>query len=371
MNDDRELLQGFVRNGSQADFEALVQRYTPMVFSSAQRRAGIAHAEDITQAVFIILAGKAQHLYRKKHKNIAGWLHTTTRYAALQVRRSEERRKTRERNASEEHNAMHEDKPPEAWVTITPLLDGALDSLGSKDRNALLLRFFRDASHAEVGQALGISENAANKRVERALAKLQRFFTKRGVTASAAALAAMIAGEGTAAAAPGLGASCAVVALSTSSAGAVASVATLASQTSTAMLVAQVKTMALTGVACSTLLGSTAVGVRHHVLPAAPQAHQLDIKRFAVAYKGRTELPDGTFEFQLNDLDSQETHFVKIGDHIMGYEVMSHQILNRPIPVEELSGELMADVSELTLESPDHTIVLTKDERTRSISANN
>jgi len=359
VDDDLELLKGYVCEGSQADFETLVQRYTPMVFSSAQRRVGASSAEDVTQAVFIILARKATRLCRRKHANIAGWLHATTRYASLQVLRSEKRRLAHEHGASEEQDTMQEQPETGTCTMITPLLDTALDSLGAKDRNVLLLRFFKGASHASIGEALGISENAANKRVERALAKLERFFTKRGVSVSTAALVAAIAGEGTATAATGLGASCAATALSWSSAGAVGSVATLVGQTSAAMLVAQMKTAAIAVITCSALVGGTAATVKH-VQQDSPSDHALQAEPFALVYKGRTELPDGTFEFQLNDRNSRKTYFVRIGDEVLGYELREHTLKGRSTDLG-VGSELHLDVSELTLESPSKRIVLVKD----------
>ncbi len=361
MNDDRKLLKGFVCEGSQVDFEALVQRYTPMVFSSAQRRVGAACAEDITQAVFIILAEKAARLYKRQHGNVAGWLHTTTRYAALQSLRSEKRRVAHELEATEEQETLQEQAAPETWTLITPLLDKALDSLNGKDRNAILLRFFKGASHAEIGQALGISENSANKRVERALTKLKHFFKRRDITVSAITLTAAIAGEGTATAATGLSASCVAAALSTGSAGILESISNLVSHTTTAMLVAQAKTITLTGATCAALLGSAAIGIQHQITPKPPNVRLLRVERFAIAYKGRTELPDGTFEFQLNDSNSHQTHFVKIGDHVLGYEVKEHTLKTKPIRLGRLNDMLAGDVSELTLESPGHRIVLMKD----------
>ncbi len=361
MNSDRELLRGFVCEGSQSDFETLVQRYTPMVFSSAQRRVGASCAEDITQTVFIILAEKAERLYKRQHGNVAGWLHTTTRYTALQTLRTDKRRVIHELEATEEQETLQEHAAPETWPIITPLLDNALDSLNGKDRSALLLRFFKEASHAEIGQALGLSENAANKRVERALAKLEHFFKRRGISVSAAALAATIAGEGTATAATGLSASCAAMALSTGSAGIIGSIASLASHTSTAMLIAQLKTIALTGAICTALLGGAAIGIRHQILPKPPNVKLLHVEPFAIAYKGRTELPDGTFEFQLNNRNSRETHFVKVGDQVLGYEVTGHTLKSTPMKLEGLSDALPVDVSELTLRSRDHRIVLVKD----------
>ncbi len=63
-----------------------------------------------------------------------------------------------------------------------------MEQLGQKDHDALVLRFFENKNFAEVGAALGASEDAAKMRVNRALEKLRKFFTKRGVTLSTAAI---------------------------------------------------------------------------------------------------------------------------------------------------------------------------------------
>ena len=80
----------------------------------------------------------------------------------------------------------------EMWNQIAPLLDGAMEKLGRKDHDALVLRFFENKTFAEVGTTLGASEDAAKMRVNRALEKLRKFFTKRGVALSSAAITGAI-----------------------------------------------------------------------------------------------------------------------------------------------------------------------------------
>ena len=77
----------------------------------------------------------------------------------------------------------------ETWTQIAPLLDTALEKLGQKDHDAVVLRFFEGRNFKEVGAALGASEDAAKMRVGRALEKLRKFFAKRGVDSTAAAIA--------------------------------------------------------------------------------------------------------------------------------------------------------------------------------------
>ncbi|MBI3853619.1 MAG: sigma-70 family RNA polymerase sigma factor [Verrucomicrobia bacterium] len=186
MLDDRKLLRRYVTDGSEAAFGELVARYVNLVYSVALRRiGGDAHlAEDVAQLVFTDLARKARSL--PEGVVLAGWLHRATRYAAAQLLRTERRRVEREQEAVA-MNTLDSETAPD-WEQIRPLLDEALDELGRNDRDALLLRFFEQRSLAEVGHALGSNEDAARKRVARALEKLRARLTRRGVTTSAVAL---------------------------------------------------------------------------------------------------------------------------------------------------------------------------------------
>ncbi len=181
--DDHQLLAGFARENSEAAFATLVQRHINVVYSTALRSTGNSHAaEEITQAVFIILARKANNLSRKIV--LSGWLYQTTRLTAANFLRTEIRRQKREQEAYMQ-STLNESEP-EVWRQIAPLLDDAISRLGEKDRNAVVLRFFENKNLREVGAALGASEDAAKMRVNRALEKLRKFFTKRGVTLSTA-----------------------------------------------------------------------------------------------------------------------------------------------------------------------------------------
>src|SRR5215831_9110593 len=178
MLDDYQLLRRYADDGSEAAFGELVGRYVNLVYSTALRRTGgDAHqAQDVAQIVFTDLARKAGSLPEKVV--LAGWLHRATQYAASQLRRSEQRRRAREHEAM---NAFDPDTPTD-WHWIRPLLDEALDQLGQTDRDALLLRFFEQRSLAEVGRALGSNEDAARKRISRALDKLRAGLVRRGFT---------------------------------------------------------------------------------------------------------------------------------------------------------------------------------------------
>ena len=200
MDNDRQLLRRYAADGSEAAFGELVARYVNLVYSAALRRTGgDAHlAQDVAQLVFTDLARKARSL--PKNIVLAGWLHRATRYAAAQLLRTERRRAAREQEAvtmnsilSEADSDPSRRSPTDAdWAQIRPLLDQALDELGDDDRDALVLRFFEQRSLAEVGQALGANEDAARKRVTRALEKLHADLVRRGITTTAATLSAAI-----------------------------------------------------------------------------------------------------------------------------------------------------------------------------------
>ena len=224
MNDDLNLLREFARNNSEEAFAALVSRHVNLVYSVALRSVRDPHlAEEITQAVFIILARKADSLGDKTI--LPGWLCRTARYASANALTIQRRRQHREQEAYmqsilNEAEPMHE----ETWNQIAPLLDGAMEQLGQKDHDAVVLRFFENKTFAEVGVTLGASEDAAKMRVNRALEKLRKFFMKRGVSSTTAIIAGTISANSVQAAPVTLAKSVTAVAIAK---GAVASGSTL------------------------------------------------------------------------------------------------------------------------------------------------
>lgn len=202
--DDNQLLRDFTEHQSDAAFAALVTRYVNLVYSVASRQTSHPDAaEEITQAVFIILARKANALGPKTV--LSGWLYQTARLTAANFRRSQIRRQQREQEAYMQ-SVLNESNPDadETWRRIAPLLDDALGKLGKRDRHAIVLRFFENRSLGEVGAALGASEDAAKMRVNRALEKLRRIFSKRGVTLTTTLIAGAVAANSVPAAPVGL-----------------------------------------------------------------------------------------------------------------------------------------------------------------------
>jgi RNA polymerase sigma factor (sigma-70 family) len=182
---DNELLAQYARINSEEAFAVLVARHVNLVYSVALRHVANPHqAEEITQVVFLILAKKAGSL--SPNTVLTGWLYRTARLTAANYLRIENRRQRREQEAYMQ--SLTNESQADAWTQIAPILDAAMEHLGTRERNAVLLRFFEAKSLKDVGDALGASEAAAQKSVERALKKLRNFFTKRGITLSAATL---------------------------------------------------------------------------------------------------------------------------------------------------------------------------------------
>jgi RNA polymerase sigma factor (sigma-70 family) len=197
MTPDSELLNRYARTRSEDAFAELVRRHVNLVYSAALRQVnGDAHlAQDVAQTVFTDLARKAGSLARREA--LTGWLYTSAHFAAAKIARTENRRRDREETFMRE--PTNENVPEVGrvtpcapdWEKLRPVLDEVMHQLKEPDREAILLRYFENRQFAEVGAKLGLNENAARMRVERALEKLRGLLAGRGVT-TAAALASVI-----------------------------------------------------------------------------------------------------------------------------------------------------------------------------------
>lgn len=196
MDDERLLLKQFRQSGSSEDFEPIVSQYVNLVYSTAlrifpQQRAQV---EDICQTVFADLSRKADVI--PDQTPLAGWLYRHTCFIAQNHQRSEYRRQERERQAAEMNADNNADQGPDVPSEELHL---AMNELADGDRDALVLRFLDERDLRGVGNRLGISEDAAQKRVSRALDKLRTILLRKGISATAAALTLALSQQITAA----------------------------------------------------------------------------------------------------------------------------------------------------------------------------
>jgi len=193
MSEDTELLRRYAEEHSDAAFAELVRRQVDLVFSAALRLMnGDAHrAQDVAQQVFVECARKAKRLAR--HPAPVGWFYATTRLIAWRTIRTEQRRNAREQKALAMNELLRESAPEPDWDRLRPILEDAMHELGKADQLAVLLRYFQNRSLQEVGAALGLGENAARMRVDRAVEKLRRILLKRGMATSSTLVALLAA----------------------------------------------------------------------------------------------------------------------------------------------------------------------------------
>ena len=255
---DMALLREYATANSEPAFETLVHRHVSLVYSVALRQVGNpAQAEEITQAVFLILARKAARL--RPDTVLAGWLHETARFASASFLRGESRRQRREQEAYVQSKLQESTADP-AWEQLAPLLDEAIGQLGKADRNAVVLRFFQNKSAREIAAALNVHESAAQKRLNRAVEKLRRHFLKHGVAVSAGALTGVLSANSVHGAPAHLAAS--VMAVSAKGTAVSSSTLTLIKGALKIMAWSKAKTAIVAGAALLLAAGTTTVTVK-------------------------------------------------------------------------------------------------------------
>ncbi|MEO5957758.1 MAG: sigma-70 family RNA polymerase sigma factor [Opitutaceae bacterium] len=257
--DDSELLRRYAHAGEEEAFAELVRRYLGLVYHAALRQVGgdAPAAEDVALQVFTRLARKAAAL--QQHRSLAGWLHTTTRFAASEAMRAECRRRAREQEAFIMQELADHGNTSADWERLRPVLDEAIGELNATDREAVLLRFFGGLGFAAIGARLDVAENTARMRVERALDKLRKLrerLARRGVTSTAAALGVVLANHAAVAAPVGMAATVTVTALAGSVAASAGAV-TLISLMSTSKIATGATALTL-----AALVGTTVYHVR-------------------------------------------------------------------------------------------------------------
>jgi len=212
---DARLLREYTELGADAAFTELVRRHTNLVYSAALRQVESPDiASEITQSVFLDLARRAKVLAPRLagEASLAGWLCRCARNLSLNHRRDDFRRLNRERQAMDQILAAADPEPD--WPKLSRVLDAAMSGLEEADYDALVLRFYQNQDFRTIGAAIGVSDDAAQKRVSRALEKLRELLARSGVRTTVAALAVVIPANAIQAAPAGLAAAISTAAIS-------------------------------------------------------------------------------------------------------------------------------------------------------------
>jgi RNA polymerase sigma factor (sigma-70 family) len=182
---DWQLIQSYLAGNEEA-FASLVQKYYCLVYGTACRQVSDSHlAEDVTQCVFLLFARKAKAM--SSDTAIGGWFLRTVRFVARDVARK--RRRWRQ---LEEEDLMENIEMP----TLNPTgplfsLEEAILALSAKEQICVLAKYYEGKNFKEIALDQDISEDAAQKRVSRALDKMRDFFQRRGFRVSTAAIPAI------------------------------------------------------------------------------------------------------------------------------------------------------------------------------------
>jgi RNA polymerase sigma factor (sigma-70 family) len=248
MTPDSELLRRYTETGCEDSFAELVRRHVGLVYWAAARQCNgdTSLAQDIAQSVFTDLARKAAALSRRRV--LTGWLYTSAHFAAAKAVRTERRRHTHEKEAHAMDGLHRSSSADLDWERIRPAVDTAMHQLKASDRDLILMRYFENRPWAEVGENLGLSDDATRKRVARALDRLRAFLAKRGIT-NTASLAAVLSANAVQIVPAGLAGTLTVAALASAASGSGSALALLGLIASAKVKVAIAGALLFTGVA--------------------------------------------------------------------------------------------------------------------------
>jgi RNA polymerase sigma factor (sigma-70 family) len=295
---DMDLVREYARNNSEEAFATLVSRHVNLVYSVALRQVRDRQiAEEVTQTVFVILARKAASLRSKTV--VSGWLCQTARYASAKALTSNWRRQHREHEAFME-SALNDDPAADSWREIEPALDDAMEELGRKDHDALVVRFFQAQSFREVAATLGTTEAGAKMRVNRALEKLRGILGKRGLQLSMGVMTAAISAHSMQAAPAGLAASATLAAVKGTAV--TTSTFTLINSTLKYMAWTKMKTTAIVSGIALLAIGTATVTLHPGILHAQSAA-----PAGAAASTGLYETPEATMKTMIAALKIADT----------------------------------------------------------------
>jgi RNA polymerase sigma factor (sigma-70 family) len=181
--DDIELLRAYQRDADESAFARLVERHSGWIFAAARRRLGDDHlADDATQAVFVVLAGKASQLVESGRRSLSAWLFHVMHFVCARVRRSRLRQAeceglARWARVRDQADGIYADG------ALLILMEDSIAQLPVPEREMIVRRFYQRESFAEIGKALNVTSEAARKRVSRALVAIKTLMVRDGVDA--------------------------------------------------------------------------------------------------------------------------------------------------------------------------------------------
>jgi RNA polymerase sigma factor (sigma-70 family) len=245
---DHDLLQDYALKRNEEAFGQLVERHLAMVYSAARRMVrDDQRAQDVAQNVFATLAQKAATI--KPPQAVGGWLYKTTRHLAMHASRTEQRRHEREQAAAI-MQSLDASSHPEQFIEH---LEPAMAELEADERDLLVLRYLENRSLREVGAELGISEDAARMRVNRALERLRSVFAARGTSLAPSLLASALVSSTGSAVPAGLATTITAAALAGTAA------ATVAATPSAATAVSWLEAKAITAIVSAGVIVGTGI----------------------------------------------------------------------------------------------------------------
>jgi RNA polymerase sigma factor (sigma-70 family) len=202
---DAELLRAYVDQRDGPAFLELLRRHGPLVLAVCRRLLQDPHdAEDAFQATFLVLVRKAGSLARAEL--LANWLYGVAHRTAMQVRKTNRRRRPQQPGAIE-HVPSPGAGPAESAAEreLCQVLDEEVRRLPGKYRTAVILCYLQGQSYAEAARQLGCPPGTLASWLARARDRLRARLGRRGLAVPAALIGFILAGEARAAAvAPGL-----------------------------------------------------------------------------------------------------------------------------------------------------------------------